>query len=246
MVKRVLFCIALVLLCAYVVMALTAFNRPPQLECGGVTLCLRDTMTRFVTQGEVRAMLRKQGVDPTGQPLMQVSTTAIEEVLRGHPLVDEAECYKTPSGTVCVELTQRVPILRVMPDGGSGYYLDNKGRVMPLSASIVAHLPVATGHISRDFACRELYGLAGFLQEDAFWKAQVEQIHVLPTGGVELVPRVGNHLIYLGTLSGYVRKLDRVRRFYTKVLGQVGWNKYSRINVEFSNQVICTRREDKN
>ena len=33
-----------------------------------------------------------------------------------------------------------------------------------------------------------------------------------------------------------------MRLFYEKALNRVGWNKYSRINVEFDNQIICTRR----
>ena len=89
---------------------------------------------------------------------------------------------------------------------------------------------------------RDLYKFAVFLQNNSFWNAQVEQIHVLPSRNVELVPRVGDHLIYLGRLDNYENKLKRVKAFYEKALNQVGWNKYSRINVEFGNQIICTKK----
>ena len=64
----------------------------------------------------------------------------------------------------------------------------------------------------------------------------------LPKGDVELVPRVGNHVVYLGRLDGYEHKLARLKEFYEKGLSRVGWDKYSRISVEFDNQVICTKR----
>ena len=137
---------------------------------------------------------------------------------------------------------QRIPVLRVMSANGENYYLDNKGTVMPPSAKCVAHLAVATGKIDKNFAKNKLYPFGMYLQNDPFWNAQIEQIHVLSGKTVELVPRVGDHLIYLGRIDGYERKLKRVKVFYQKALNQVGWNKYSRISVEFDNQVICTRR----
>ena len=127
---------------------------------------------------------------------------------------------------------------------GENYYLDNKGTVMPPDAKCVAHLAIVTGRVEKSFAMRDLYKFGVFLQNNKFWDAQIEQIHVLSDKNVELVPRVGDHIIYLGKLDGFERKLERVKAFYERGLNQVGWNKYSRINVEFSNQIICTKREN--
>ena len=90
-----------------------------------------------------------------------------------------------------------------------------------------------------------------------FWKNQIVQINVLPDYGIELVPRVGNHIIYIGQLpqtsyvndrkklvTAYVNtKLDRLQKFYKYGLAQAGWNKYSYINVEFDNQIICKKQK---
>jgi cell division protein FtsQ len=54
---------------------------------------------------------------------------------------------------------------------------------------------------------------------------------------------VGDHLVYLGKLENFEDKLARLKEFYKKGLNRVGWNKYSRINLEFNNQIICTKRE---
>ncbi len=244
MFKKILIAICTAVAAAYLFLAVTAFNRKPAGQaCPGLELIVRDSVyADFVTNQDISALLRRHNLDPAGKNTDSIDTRRMEQVLAGHPLIDGVECYKTPGGRVCVEVSQRLPILRVMGDGDDSYYVDSKGRVMPLSAKCVARLPVVTGHVSRDFATGPLYGFGLFLQGNPFWQAQTEQIHILPDQTVELAPRVGDHLIYLGKLQGYEHKLRRVKLFYEKALNRVGWNKYSRINVEFDNQIICTRR----
>ena len=84
--------------------------------------------------------------------------------------------------------------------------------------------------------------MANLIIRDKFWKNQIVQLNILNDGSVEIVPRVGNHIAYLGQPVGISKKLDRLRKFYRYGLSQAGWNKYSRISVEFDNQIICKRR----
>lgn len=245
MVKRILLLVVLLLVSSYLVLAVTLFNRPPASQvCSDVELLVRDSAyAGFITRKEVLALLNKRGISPVGKEMVRISGKTLEQELSKHPLIDQAECYKTPGGKLCVEVSQRIPILRVLAADGSSYYVDNKGTVMPPDARCVALLPVVTGRVEQSFATEGLYHFGLFLQQDPFWNAQVEQINVLAGRRVELVPRVGDHIIYLGKLDGYERKLQRVQRFYREALNRVGWNKYSRISVEFGNQVICTKRE---
>ena len=245
MIKRILLSIILLLVITYLVVAITAFNRKPAgLVCRDVELVVKDSVyAGFITKKEVAAILEKKGISPIGKDLDRIRTKTLEQILSKHPLIDRVECYKTPSGKLCIEVTQRIPILRIMSSNGENYYLDNKGTVMPPDAKCVAHLAVVTGNVEKSFAMRDLYKFGVFLQRNLFWDAQIEQIHVLPSRNIELVPRVGDHIIYLGKLDGFEQKLKRVKAFYEKGLNQVGWNKYSRISVEFGNQIICTKRK---
>ncbi len=242
--KQILLSVLLLLVAAYLVVAVTTFNRKQHaVVCRQVELVLKDSLYGgLVTQTELLSMLEKEGIRPVGEELDLIPTQKVERILLENPLIQQVECYKTPGGTLRVEVTQRTPILRVMSDGGDNYYIDNHGTVMPANAKSTAHLVVATGSIEKSFAMRNLYKFGVFLQRNSFWNAQIEQIHVLPKGNVELVPRVGDHLIYLGKLENYEEKLSRVKAFYEKGLNRVGWNKYARIDVEFSNQIICTKR----
>lgn len=244
MLRKILLYTVVLLISAYLAIALTAFNKKPEGQvCHDLELLIQDSVyAGFITKKEVTAMLQKQKLSPIGQELDQVCTENLEEVLRKHSLIDEVECYKTPSGKVCIEVSQRIPILRIMNNKGENYYIDNKGIAMPSDSKCVVHLAVVTGDVEKSFATRDLYKFALFLQQNSFWNAQIEQIHVLKNKTIELVPRVGDHIIYMGKLNNYEQKLARVKTFYEKGLNQVGWNKYSRINVEFSNQVICTKK----
>ncbi|MDR0938675.1 MAG: cell division protein FtsQ [Mediterranea sp.] len=244
MTRKILLSILVLGLAAYLVVAVTILNRKPAGQtCRDIELVITDSAyAGFITKEELKATLQQKGLYPIGKQMDQISTKALERELAKNPLIGQAQCYKTPGQKVCVQVTQRVPILRVMGDNGDNYYVDNTAHVMPPEAKCVAHRIVATGNIDKAFATTELYPFALFLQNNPFWDAQIEQMHVLPDHTVELVPRVGDHIVYLGSLEHFDRKLHRLKLFYEKALNRVGWNKYSRISLEFDNQIVCTKR----
>lgn len=164
----------------------------------------------------------------------------IEEALRKNPYIEDVTSYKTPGGKVCVRVKQRLPILHVMSSDGQNYYLDRAGRQMPKS-SYYADLVVATGDITPQYARQNLTRLGRLIQDNPFWNHQIQQIHVLENGEVELVPRVGEHTILLGRPTNVEDKLGRMKEFYTEGLNKVGWNKYSQISLKYNNQIICKK-----
>ena len=105
------------------------------------------------------------------------------------------------------------------------------------------HVAIATGFIDRKFAQNELYELGKYIRTNPFWKSQVEQIHVTPKKEIEIVPRVGDQILFLGKIDDYTEKFSKLQKFYKEALNEVGWNKYNRINVEFGNQIICTKKD---
>lgn len=246
MIRKILILLFLLLVAVYLMVAVTVFNtRPADQVCQGVELIIQDSIDHgFIPQEEVLRVLKRKKLSPVGKKMGDINTRQLEDELTEHPLIENVECYRTPGGKIGIEITQRLPILRVMAGNGDNYYIDNKGKIMPLPHSS-AHVAVVTGHVDRDFASKELYKLGAFLQNHPLWNAQIEQIHVTPTQELELVPRVGEHIIFLGKPGGYEEKFDRLQTFYKKGLNQVGWNKYSRISLEFSNQIICTKKENK-
>lgn len=87
---------------------------------------------QYVAEDELKALLRKEGVFPAAEP----STAAIEQVVRSHSMVRRAECFLTTGGEVRVELTQRIPVVRVIT-GAESYFIDTDRHRMPDRKSVV-------------------------------------------------------------------------------------------------------------
>lgn len=246
MIKKVLILLALLVVATYLVMAMVRLNKMPHdAVCREVEFSIRDagsSQSGFITITELKRLLRQGGLYPQGKPLAGVQCRKIEDYLKKNPYIEDVICFKTPANHVCVEVSQRIPVLYIMADNGDRYYLDTKGKIMP-HAGYVAHLAVVTGAVTRKNAAPLLHELGICMQQDNFWNDQIEQIHVTPARELELVPRVGDHVIFLGKANDMEEKLGKLKEFYQKALSKAGWNKYSRINIEFNNQIICTKKE---
>jgi cell division protein FtsQ len=196
---------------------------------------------RYIAEKDINRILQQSGLHPVGKNLSEINTGRIEAALDANDLIRRTECYKTVNGSVKLKVYQRTPLLRIIANKGS-YYVDTEGEKMPVPANFGAYVPVATGFIEDDFARTELFRFSQFLRKNKFWNAQIEQINVAPSGDIELTPRVGSHQIILGKITDYEENLDKLKLFYEKGLNEIGWNKYSKINLKYKNQVICTKR----
>lgn len=242
----------------YLVMAMTSFNHPKETYpvCTKVVINIEDESTNgFLSVKEVKNILEKKRLYPFGKRMDTVNPRDIEDLLKVSPFVKTAQCFKTKDGSVCINLTQRLPIIRIKNVRGDDYYIDDHGGIMP-NSKYTSDLIIATGYISRRYAKNYLVHLASELMADDLWRNQIVQINVLPDLGVELVPRVGDHIVYIGSLpqsdypgqrgvqiAAFVeKKMQRLGKFYRYGLSQAGWNKYSYINIEFDNQIICRKR----
>lgn len=236
----------------YVYAAGTLSKGDPTERCTRVSIDVRQVPhATFVDSATVARTLLRAAIWPVGHRLADIDTRKIEQALLANDLIESAQCYKSTTGMelgtgrVCIHVTQRVPVIHIMPDGAPSYYLDTRGRVISATA-YVGNVVTATGNIDRQYAEGPLTQFGRFLSADKFWDAQIEQIDVARAPGgqhrVTLVPRAGDHIVRLGTLDNYKDKLHRLRVFYTRGLPQTGWNKYKAISLEYDGQVVATRR----
>lgn len=211
----------------------------------------------FVDRTMVISILTNEGkeTDLIGKPVGRLDVSALELKLERNPFIYNAEVYADINGDLKVDVYQRRPVMRVMLNDGTGYYIDNRGLKMPLSELYTAHIVVATGNITENYGTndslrtditRELYTLASFLDKDEFWQAQVEQVYVNEKNDLILVPKIGDHTIVLGTTEGIEEKMNRLMMFYTEALNKMGWNDYSTINLKYEGQIVCTKKNQPN
>lgn len=225
----------------YSVMAMTDRHEDTRL-CSGVDLHITDSLHfDLIDEEMVLAVLQEHSIDPVGLPLDEIDLDKVEATLLLHPLVGKVQCYKTGGNLLRINLSSKVPLVRVINNRGNDFYVDSKGEILS-QRSLAVQLPVATGYIDRQFAANELLKVVRALDRSEFWKAQVEQINVTKDKQIELVPRVGDHLLIIGTADNVEQKLERLMNFYEKGLDNVGWNKYRSISVAYDGQVVCKKR----
>lgn len=244
-IRRVVRGIAALLLLVYMAFAVAFINPMADGEkvCGKAGIEIVEAGgASYLNVGQVEADLKQAGMYPVGRKLSEINAEEMEKKLRENTLIKRAEAYKTIDGEVKIRVYQRIPLLRVMPQG-EGYYIDNERKKMPVPDNYAAHVPLATGRISNEYAQKQLYDFAVFLHKDKYWNEHIEQIHVLENRDVELVPRKGSHIILLGKIEQYPENLAKLKLFYEKGLNKIGWNKYSKINLKYKDQVVCTIRK---
>ncbi len=217
-------------------------------KCSGIELNIeKNSHSGFITYSIVEDELRKVNILPTGRPMNDISTGQIERTLRKNEFVEKVECYKTSNDKVIINVTERTPVIYILPDNGEGYYIDKFGKVITNRAYPV-NMPVATGKFSQRYARKRLARLGTYLLENPFWNNQIEQIYVSVNSDkeytIDLIPRVGSHIIHLGTLNKFQEKLQRLMVFYQQAITKVGWNKYSIIDLEYEGQIICKKQKD--
>ena len=243
--KKIIHILLAALLLIYLAFSVAFIN--PKVDqdkaCNDVQIKIMEaTGTSYLSEAQIEALLGKANLQLKGRKMSEIHAESIEQTLEENRLIKNAEVYKTIDGGVVIRVYQRIPVLRVMSAKGN-YYVDTEGQIMPVPSQYAAYVPLATGAISNEYATQQLYDFADFLRKNKAWNEQIEQIHVLPNLDVELTPRKGDHIIVLGKIENYKENLDKLALFYEKGLNKVGWNKYSRINLKYKNQVVCTKRE---
>lgn len=240
---RIVSIIVATLLSCYIVFVTFFFRDMRQdKECHELQVVVKDSLDKhFVSESDLVSILKRADLNPIKKPMDEINTDRIESELKKNEMIARIEAYKTPSGIVKLEVEQKIPILRVISSRGN-FYVDNLGSTMPVSRRYVTDVPLVSGYVEKELAVTDLYKFALFLQENEFWNNQIEQIYVHPDNEVELIPRVGNHRIVLGSFDNYEEKLDNLRLFYDKVIPKIGWEKYSIINLKYKDQIVCTKR----
>ena len=226
----------------------------------------------IIRPADVRRWINAAGLDPVGKHIDSIDLMAITQTVGSHDFVRTAKTSVGLDGVLTVTMDQRRPVVRIMTDNGYDFYYTADGYIVPAGRHSAHYVPVVTGHFGLPFAngfsgqlgagmeetekksnesyvfLYKLINFVEYIEDNEFWNAQVVQINVLPPPNartppeIELIPRVGDHVILLGWLDGYERKLDKLLAFYRKAMPKEGWNKWNYINLKYDGQVVCSKR----
>lgn len=230
----------------YLIFAIAKLSRDDDSRiCRGVRICLDDTANRdFVDSQFVAGLLTSSKQRIKDRPVHDIDLKAIQAAIHGSPYIDSVICYYTPEDMMCVRVMPRRPILHVMAANGEHYYMDAHGNDMP-AERFALDLCLATGNISKEYARTHLLGMAEYINTHTPWNKDIQQIYVKTPKHVELITSVEGQTVVLGEPTGIEDKLRRLSAFYKECLSKAGWNKYSVINLNYADQVVCTKKHRK-
>ncbi|MDR3350026.1 MAG: cell division protein FtsQ/DivIB [Prevotellaceae bacterium] len=253
--QKITLAITAALFLAYLTVTAGFVNRERRhIYCHSIKVTVCDSsLLRFVSAKEVRRLIEKDNPHIIGTAIDSIDLRRLEEKLNARSVVKNAEIFTSIDGTLHARVHQRRPIVRVLAETGS-FYIDDGGYIFPFSPAYTPYVPVVTGNVAvsfknsyrggipaKDKLLQQLYTFSRFLQQHRFWQSQILQIHVQNRNDIELIPRVGRQLIKLGPLDNFEYKLTKLYAFYRNAMPQEGWDKYIKLDLRYSNQVVATR-----
>jgi cell division protein FtsQ len=227
--------------------------------CGGIIIDIKDSSDyHFVTRKHLLNLAYGNSSRILGQPVKDVNLLEIENRINVLRELKVAEVYRTIDGNVHIYADQREPVVRVMPDNGGDFFLDEDGVIVRTRNLYTPRLHIAGGNINissamlngvsvldtsiKNTILKDIYHLVNYINDDDFWSAQIDQVYIDDNDKIDLITRIGGQTVHLGTIENFKGKLRNLEAFYDKVLPEVGWNKYSVINLEFKDQIVCKKR----
>lgn len=205
----------------------------------------------FVDRKEIESLLTAAGGGKLqGRAIHSFDLRRLEAALEKNPWIKNAQLFFDNNEVLKISVTERMPVARIFTTDGHSFYIDSNGTQLPLSDKKVARLPVFTDypvlpahiHGGDSLLVRQVSALGSFIASDSFWAAQIAQIDITPARTFEMAPVIGNHLINFGDGKDYTDKFHRLFIFYKDVLSRTGFDKYSRIDVQYTGQVVGTRK----
>jgi len=220
-----------------------------QLKCAGVRVDITDSIQKqFVRSNDIRQWVNRNHPAIFGQPLQSVNLRKIEDGLRKLQSVEDVDVYTNvfdngvkSFGALVVKIKQREPVFRVV-GSGRAFYMDKYGKVIDWSPRYTPRVLIVGGVVSAEYARKRLLPLINFINGDSFWSAQIDQVYVNAVGELSMIPRVGEQIILFGVPEDFQIKFRNLKALYTDGFKNGGWSIYKTINVEFRNQIVCTKK----
>jgi cell division protein FtsQ len=203
----------------------------------------------FLDEDDIMGLMNLKRDNIKGASLTEVNMRAYEKKIRREPFVEDAQLYSDLKGNLMVKASLRRPIARIVRSDGPDGYIAEDGTVMPVSSKFTSRVVLVSGsyvstllqqrnlNLSEDG--KNLLGLINKIREDEFWNAQIAQLDIDSKTRVTILPQVGDELIEFGKPEDLDTKFRKLMIFYKEILPRMGWNKYSRVNLEYEGQIVA-------
>lgn len=228
-------CLLVVIVFLYAFTGVRNSNRKPT----GIAINFLGDENLYITHEAVNKLLIQNNQEVMSVPKEILDLNGLETALKSNAMIKTAEVYLTVNGEVRADIVQRKPIARVSTN--ASYYIDDEGQFMPLSANHSARVPLVTGYVEKN-NLKNVYKIASRINTDEFLKTHIVQIHQNQDQSINLKMRTLDFEIMLGRLEHLEKKINNLKAFYQKAKKDKTLDNYSKVNLQFENQVVCTKK----
>ena len=193
----------------------------------------------FITDQTVSKLLIQNQRPLTEQPKDIIDLNELEVALNSNSMIKKAEVFMSVEGELYTEIEQKRPIARV--SSNASYYIDDDGSYMPLSSNYTARVPLVTGNVNKN-SLETVYEFASAVDQDEFLKKHVIEIRQNDDNTIDFRIRKSDFTVHLGTLKKLDKKINNFKAFYQKAFKDKILETYTRVDLKFDKQVICTKK----
>lgn len=198
----------------------------------------------LVSGPQIAGLIEQQMPDIHAKMVRDLDLSAVETAAAASPYLSQCDAGTSIGGGVVVYAVQRRPIVRVVSGGGE-YYLDDKGVRVPMSPTGSCDVIVASGNIpTKGKGLNEVWTLARYLDRHPEVGPLFDQIYRDASGDLFLTPKLGSHVVQVGSVERLDEKFANLLALYTRGLSQAGWETYSQVSLKYKGQVVCTKRNN--
>lgn len=210
--------------------------------CQDFRISFSEQSRSLISAGEIILLMETVVDSIVGMPIKDLPINQLERRIEQQTNIKNAEVFLSLDHCLHIDIQQKTPIARIKFAYQNEYYMDENGKMFDLSSNHTERILVVNGHITDSMDLHHIYRLASFINTNTFWKSQIVQIFFKKNKEIELIPRVGNHTILMGSVNGFEEKFKKLQLFYQQGVPQVGWNTYKEINLKFKDQIVCVKK----
>ena len=191
----------------------------------------------FITKDSIKSAVTKI-ITTKNIHKSSVHLKALEFELNKIELVRKSDVFIDVNGTMIIDIEQRKPIARFIDNKS---YLDEDGLVMPKSKYYSARVPVIKGYANTQDQLDLIYKLTNYIKNDKFLSQSATEILIDSNSNFSIKLRDYRFKILIGQLNNLDLKIKNFKAFYINASANQILNKYSVINLQFDNQVVCVK-----
>ena len=198
---------------------------------------IHDSSNLFITKDSIKSAVIEI-ITTKNIHKSSVHLKALEFELNKIELVRKSDVFIDVNGTMIIDIEQRKPIARFIDNKS---YLDEDGLVMPKSKYYSARVPVIKGYANTQDQLDLIYKLSNYIKDDKFLSQSATEILIDSNSNFSIKLRDYRFKILIGQLNNLDLKIKNFKAFYINASANQILNKYSVINLQFDNQVVCVK-----